>query len=200
MSDYVQKLESYQNLEGSIIRKTKINKVLKGIMKLASIPKDEEFNLRERSKVLLQAWSQVLANEPEGASDDNAADKDGGANGNKKSDESDAENVHETAVDNAKEAQVEQGEHIPETGPEIEMEHAEHDETELTGTAEEEAGPTKDKVKLVEAVETTMTTMTTEAELQHDESTGKTSKPSSFPISVSAEEVTTTLMTRSLAS
>ena len=200
MSDYVQKLESYQNLEASIIRKTKINKVLKGIMKLASIPKDEEFNLRERSKVLLQAWSQVLANEPEGASDDHAADKDDGANGNKKSDESDVENVHdETVVDGAKEAQVKQGEQNPEAGPEL-------DEMEITGTVEGEAEPANDGLKLVETVETTMTatmttTTTTEADLQHDESTGKTSKSSSFPISaVSTEEVTTTLTTDPLAS
>lgn len=65
MAIYIKKLEAYDDkLEVSIIRNTKINKVLKGIIKLNSIPKDEEFNFRERSVKLLGVWNQLLGAEP----------------------------------------------------------------------------------------------------------------------------------------
>ncbi|ODH45204.1 hypothetical protein ACO22_00317 [Paracoccidioides brasiliensis] len=60
MSNYIQKLESYADLEVSIIRTTKINKVLKAIIKLNSIPKDEEFNFRGRSINILNKWKTLL--------------------------------------------------------------------------------------------------------------------------------------------
>ncbi|PGH01328.1 hypothetical protein AJ80_09018 [Polytolypa hystricis UAMH7299] len=60
MSGYIRKLESYQDLEVSIIRATKINKVLKAIIKLGSIPKDEEFNFRGRAVNILVKWKDVL--------------------------------------------------------------------------------------------------------------------------------------------
>ncbi|KAI9792575.1 MAG: hypothetical protein M1816_002095 [Peltula sp. TS41687] len=65
MADYITKLESYDNLEFSMIRTTKINKVLKGIVKLSSIPKDEEYRFRQRSYELIQTWNQLMAKEPE---------------------------------------------------------------------------------------------------------------------------------------
>lgn len=65
MATFIKKLEAYDDkLEVSIIRNTKINKVLKGIIKLNSIPKDEEFNFRERSVKLLGVWNQLLGAEP----------------------------------------------------------------------------------------------------------------------------------------
>lgn len=65
MATYIKKLEAYDDkLEVSIIRNTKINKVLKGIIKLNSIPKDEEFSFRERSVKLLGVWNQLLGAEP----------------------------------------------------------------------------------------------------------------------------------------
>ncbi|PGG97023.1 hypothetical protein GX51_07522 [Blastomyces parvus] len=60
MSSFIQKLESYVDLEVSIIRTTKINKVLKAIIKLNSIPKDEEFNFRGRSINILNKWKTLL--------------------------------------------------------------------------------------------------------------------------------------------
>ena len=60
MSEYITKLEGYADLEVSIIRVTKINKVLKGILKLESIPKDEEFKFKERSSELLGKWNKIL--------------------------------------------------------------------------------------------------------------------------------------------
>jgi hypothetical protein len=62
MSEHLAKLESqYPDLEVSIMRDTKINKVLKAIIKLDEIPRDAEFKLRERSAVLLEKWNKLLA-------------------------------------------------------------------------------------------------------------------------------------------
>ena len=71
MSDYMTKLEGFPDLEVSIIRATKINKVLKAILKLEKIPKEDEFNFKPRSTVLLEKWNKLLAVEgpsaPEGS-------------------------------------------------------------------------------------------------------------------------------------
>ncbi|WEW58451.1 hypothetical protein PRK78_003919 [Emydomyces testavorans] len=56
MSTYIAKLDSYDDLEISIIRETKISKVLKGIIKLADIPKESEYNFRGRSIDILKKW------------------------------------------------------------------------------------------------------------------------------------------------
>lgn len=61
MSDYISKLESFPDLEVSIIRATKINKVLKAIIKMDSIPKEEEYSFKSRSQVLLDKWTKLLA-------------------------------------------------------------------------------------------------------------------------------------------
>jgi hypothetical protein len=61
MSDFVTKLEDYADLEVSIIRATKINKVLKAILKLGAIPKEEEYNFKTRSQALLDKWNKLLA-------------------------------------------------------------------------------------------------------------------------------------------
>lgn len=64
MSEFISKLETYADLEVSIIRTTKINKVLKAIIKLSSIPKDEDFNFKKRSHELLAKWNKILADDP----------------------------------------------------------------------------------------------------------------------------------------
>ncbi|KAL2018871.1 hypothetical protein VTK56DRAFT_296 [Thermocarpiscus australiensis] len=61
MSDYITKLEGFPDLEVSIIRATKINKVLKAILKLENIPKEEEFKFKPRSQALLDKWNKLLA-------------------------------------------------------------------------------------------------------------------------------------------
>jgi len=63
MSEFVSKLEGYADLEVSIIRATKINKVLKAILKLNSIPKEEDFQFKPRSQTLLDKWNKLLASE-----------------------------------------------------------------------------------------------------------------------------------------
>ena len=71
MSNYIKKLEGYGELEAGIIRTTKINKVLKALIKLNTIPKDEEFNFRGRSVDLLGKWNKLLGTD--GTGDENGA-------------------------------------------------------------------------------------------------------------------------------
>ncbi|KAE8383040.1 hypothetical protein BDV26DRAFT_180109 [Aspergillus bertholletiae] len=81
MSTYFTKLENYQDLEVSIIRSTKINKVLKMIVKLSSIPRDEEFQFRRRAVDLLSKWKTVLdADTTPGPSEDKKKPKANGVN------------------------------------------------------------------------------------------------------------------------
>jgi hypothetical protein len=61
MSDFLAKLEALPDLEVSIIRATKINKVLKAILKLDSIPKEEELKFKPRSQALLDQWTKLLS-------------------------------------------------------------------------------------------------------------------------------------------
>ncbi|KAL9104483.1 MAG: hypothetical protein Q9163_000576 [Psora crenata] len=61
MADFLNELEGYPDLEGSIIRATKIHKVLKQMIKLEHIPLEEEFKFRDRSAKLLATWNDTLA-------------------------------------------------------------------------------------------------------------------------------------------
>ncbi|KAG5929909.1 hypothetical protein E4U42_003970 [Claviceps africana] len=74
MSDFITLLEKFGNLEVSIIRETKINKVLKAILKLDAVPREEEFQFKKRSQTLLDKWNKLLAGETSTASN--------GVNGN----------------------------------------------------------------------------------------------------------------------
>lgn len=67
MAEFFGQLEKYDNLEPSIIRTTKIHKVLKAIVKLASIPKDEEHSFKKRSADLLEIWNKRMEGESETA-------------------------------------------------------------------------------------------------------------------------------------
>ncbi|KAF2099640.1 hypothetical protein NA57DRAFT_75143 [Rhizodiscina lignyota] len=71
MNDYFNQLEACLDLEVHIIRATKINKVLKAILKLDTIPKDDEYKFKDRSNVMLNNWNKVLA--ATGAADGDAA-------------------------------------------------------------------------------------------------------------------------------
>ncbi|KYK55419.1 PWWP domain-containing protein [Drechmeria coniospora] len=63
MSDFITMLEGFVDLEVSIIRSTKINKVLKAILKLEAIPREEEFQFKKRSQSLLDKWNKLLASD-----------------------------------------------------------------------------------------------------------------------------------------
>jgi len=60
MSDHLTKLEEYPGLQASLILETKIHKVLKGIVKLASIPLDAQYKFKERCTKLLDKWNSTL--------------------------------------------------------------------------------------------------------------------------------------------
>ncbi|CAG8080001.1 unnamed protein product [Penicillium olsonii] len=83
MATYFDKLEKHADLEVSIIRSTKINKVLKMIVKLNTIPRDEEFNIRSRAMNILSSWKNVLDADTPGPAD--KSDKPA-ANGSKEDD------------------------------------------------------------------------------------------------------------------
>jgi len=87
MSEYLKQLEAHDDLEGEVIKKTKVHKVLKAIMKLDSIPKEEDFGFKKRCGELLGKWSNALANEAEPT----------GANGVKDEDREKSESAKEDA-------------------------------------------------------------------------------------------------------
>nr|POF19923.1 pwwp domain-containing protein 3 [Quercus suber] len=60
MADFFNQLENYENLEASILKKTKLHKVLKGIVKLSSIPKDDVYNFKKRSAAMLEIWNMRM--------------------------------------------------------------------------------------------------------------------------------------------
>jgi len=102
-------------LEGSIIRTTKIHKVLRAIIKLSSIPRDEEFQFKKRSHDLLAIWNKILASEPETPTAASSTDKDGLATnglgkdgkGVEKDEEEGAKSASEVEKDTDGEKQVE---------------------------------------------------------------------------------------------
>ncbi|KAJ5510908.1 hypothetical protein N7453_003011 [Penicillium expansum] len=83
MASYFDKLEKHSDLEVSIIRSTKINKVLKMIVKLNSIPRDEEFNFRHRAMNILSSWKNILDADTPGPAD---KDEKPAVNGSKEED------------------------------------------------------------------------------------------------------------------
>lgn len=67
MADFFSQLEAYENLEPSIIRATKVHKVLKAVVKLSSIPKDELYNFKTRSAAMLEVWNKRMEAEGDAA-------------------------------------------------------------------------------------------------------------------------------------
>lgn len=100
MSSFITILENFQDLDVSIIRSTKINKVFKAILKLDSIPREEDFKFKKRSQALLDKWNKLLASDPapantangvNGASESKDSSKPTGNGDVKESDDKDKE-------------------------------------------------------------------------------------------------------------
>ncbi|KAL3423557.1 PWWP domain-containing protein [Phlyctema vagabunda] len=164
MSEFVTKLEGYSDLEVSIIRATKINKVLKAILKLNSIPKEEEFQFKPRSQSLLDKWNKLLANEdvpaaatngvgPEGKKAEDASKE--AANGSKDSpaaekteekseEQADVKSEGKTDDEAAEETEEKPKEEIDETLPAAET--AEETEKQTEESTEVEVAPEADEV------------------------------------------------------
>ena len=68
MADFFTQLEQHTDIEPSIIRQTKIHKVLKAIVKLSSIPREEEFNFKKRSAAMLEIWNKRMEGDAEPSS------------------------------------------------------------------------------------------------------------------------------------
>lgn len=56
MSEHLSVLETHQDLESNIIRDTKVDKLLRLILKLKEVPRDAESKFKERCNKLLAVW------------------------------------------------------------------------------------------------------------------------------------------------
>ena len=144
MSDFLGELEGYPDLEGSIIRTTKIHKVLKAMIKLNSIPLDEEFQFKKRSHDLLDKWTTTLSTDTtaggSGDKDDDAKLEvvDAKTNGTIKETEEQAEKAEAGEAVAPEEAKDEELEKKVGTTIEGEKEAKKAKEPEVEKTAEEE--------------------------------------------------------------
>jgi hypothetical protein len=106
MSSYLKQLEEIEGLEAGVIRNTKVHKVLRAIIKLESIPKDSEYQFKERSTKLLAVWQTVLAADADSTGDAAApapAPATNGVKHDEKKDEADASKSTEEPKDTAPE-------------------------------------------------------------------------------------------------
>ena len=77
MADWFTKLEHYEDLEATLIRTTKIHKVLKAIVKLSSIPKDEVYHFKRRSAAMLEIWNHRMESDAQAAKMSTTAEEQG---------------------------------------------------------------------------------------------------------------------------
>lgn len=114
MSEWIKQLEGQTDLEVSIIRTTKINKVLKAILKLPAIPKEEEFQFKLRSQALLDKWNMLLDSE-QVAVPSTEAPANGSGDESKERDEPKANSVGANGVADHDEAKAEEKSPVLET-------------------------------------------------------------------------------------
>lgn len=147
MAEFFGQLEKYDNLEPSIIRTTKIHKVLKAIVKLASIPKDEELGFKKRSADLLEIWNKRMEGEGEAAAKPAAEEKAPETNGDSAAAPAAPEEASEPKAEEAAEKADEIEKKVEEKPEEPTAEKTE----EKTEPAIEEAKPSEEDSKTVEA-------------------------------------------------
>lgn len=151
MAEFFGQLEKYDNLEPSIIRTTKIHKVLKAIVKLASIPKDEEFSFKKRSADLLEIWNKRMEGEgdaaPKSAVEEKAPETNGDAAAAPAASEEPAE---PKASENAAEP-AEKAEELEKKVEEMTVEPTAEKSQEKTAAPTEDSKPTEEEPKIAEA-------------------------------------------------
>lgn len=171
MSGYFTKLEKLaDDLEVSIIRATKINKVLKMIVKLNSIPRDEEFQFRRRAINILSMWKNVLD------ADTSVPVAEPKANGAQKEDS--VETPAKTETEGEKEEETKPAEAQDEPMPDVDASEA----AETTEAAKET--PEKETPKIEETSEAGAA----EDKPAEEESTEKTAEETSAPTEEKAAE------------
>jgi hypothetical protein len=146
MGEFFGQLEKYDNLEPSIIRTTKIHKVLKAIVKLASIPKDEELGFKRRSADLLEIWNKRMEGdgEPAQKSDEKVPETNGEAVPAPAASEEPTENK----VDAEKADEIEQK--VEEKMEELAVESKDEEKTEEPSTEEPKAAEAEAPVEKTE--------------------------------------------------
>ncbi len=93
MSDYFTSLEGYKDLEGNIVKGTKIHKVLKAIIRINHIPKDADLKFKQRSADLLDIWQKTITADEEAQVDKGSAKDATTTNGVAKNEKSDEKEV-----------------------------------------------------------------------------------------------------------
>lgn len=167
MSSHFSRLEAHKDLEVAIIRHTKINKVLKMIVKLNSIPRDEEFQFRKRAMDMLSQWKNDLEldttitpgdeNDKDDKADGKEKEAQPKANGASKEDSVDTPTKGETEGEKAKgdtnepldepmtDADAEQPKSSDEKAASKEGEEKAEDKTEKAAESTEEKGKPAEK-------------------------------------------------------
>lgn len=159
MAEFFTQLEGYESLEPVIIRNTKIHKVLKAIVKLASVPKEDEYNFKKRSSAMLEVWNKRMEADGNDAAAAKTADDDKEKAGDK------TPQTNGSGLDAEKEAQkevlaeakkdAEEGAAKPVEGQEIEMKDAEASEKPAETSEEKRADEAAAKIEEKVAAPTT---------------------------------------------
>ncbi|KOS20320.1 hypothetical protein ESCO_006112 [Escovopsis weberi] len=142
MSGFITILENFNDLEVSIIRATKINKVLKAILKLETIPHEEEFGFKKRSQALLDKWNKLLASDGSAAPAAGATAPANGVNGSTEANA--AEKDKEAEKEKEKEKETQSGANGADDDAKPEAEKAMGDAAASTKAKAEEEKPKDD--------------------------------------------------------
>ena len=117
---------------------TKVHKVLKNMIKLPSIPKEEIYNFKKRSHDLLTKWNKILVEDPTAKGDDDKDDDDEKAKPSKSTGEASTSNGVKKDDNAEKEALTAEKEDDA-VAPEVEGEKASESKTETTIEGEKKA-------------------------------------------------------------
>lgn len=130
MNQQMKALEQHPDLDAGIIKSTKINKVLKAILKLDDIPLEGTYNFKDRSSHMLAAWAPALGLDPATAGAEPTASKEPTTNGL----------THDKTEPKAESEEPAKSTDAPETAPEGAAESTETAEPAEASTDSKEGG------------------------------------------------------------